>query len=97
MAITGGSYAGAAAASNDIATQLRVIQGWMNQASAVYSEGSGVTNHAIRATFATKVLTGQINVNSLVQSCTAQGITAASTDANIDSTIDAIYNALAGA
>jgi hypothetical protein len=97
MAIVGGLYAAAAAAVADPATFARAQAAWKNQAIAVYNEGPGVTNHAVRAAFATKVVNGTVSWMDLVGAVTAQGVTSASTDANIDTAIASIWNALAGA
>jgi hypothetical protein len=97
MAIAGGSYAGAYGATVDPRVVATVTMALMNQAVSVYTEAGTTPGHAARAAFATKVLTGQANLTALIQAICAQGVTTSSTDAAIDTAVDSLWSALAGA
>lgn len=76
-------------------------------AIAAYSESTGVTGHAARAAFATKVLSSQFDLNGavfgvLTNSTIAGESNSATTgngvpDSDIQFAVNSIYNALAGA
>lgn len=87
--------------------QNRVAIAMMNTAIAVYNEGSGVTGHAARALYATKVLNGNYALTQAIEGVlTSSTIIAEATvatagngiaDADISNQISAMWNALAGA
>lgn len=97
MAITGGTYQSAGDAVGSPSYQQRAQAAWMNNAESVYNEVGTTPNHAVRAQFATKVLTGQVPVMNLLWAVAGQGATPSSTDAQLDTIIGSIWNALAGA
>lgn len=66
-------------------------------AENIYVE-TGVTNHAARAAFATKVVTGQQSLVPLILSaCSFASLTAASTDVTVNNAVASLWNLWAGA
>lgn len=76
-------------------------------ALAAYNENAGVTNHALRAAYATKVLNSQFDLHGAVLGVLTNGTIAAECneastgngvpDGDIQFAVNSIYNALAGA
>lgn len=85
----------------------RVQISMMKSAISIYNEGTGVTGHAARAAYAVKVLGGSYALSQVTQGVlTSATIIAeaqqsvagnAINDADIDTQIAAMWNALAGA
>lgn len=93
------SVAYADAYTNSISAVLaqRVEMSILNTAAAIYSEASATTGHVPRAQFASKCCNAQVNMAQLVRTVCAQGITATSTDAQIDTAVSSVWNLLAAA
>lgn len=76
-------------------------------ALAAYNEGTGVTGHALRAAYATKVLASQFDLQGAVLGVLTNSTIAAESnsavtgngvpDSDIQFAVNSIYNALAGA
>lgn len=90
------AYSDDFATFSDFGFQQRCIMSLYNQAVAIYFESNLTPGHAARAGYATKILSGQINVQQLVIALAAQHLTLASTDAQIDTTVDTLFNSFAG-
>lgn len=85
------------AAAQDPRVISQVTSAIYLEAETVYTE-SGVTNHAARAVFATKVVTGLQNLTPLILSaCAFASLTAASTDTTVNNAVAALWNLWAGA
>lgn len=91
------TYSDDFATFSDTGFQERCVMSINNQAVAIYFESSATPGHAARAAYATKILSGQINVQQLVAALAAQHLTIASTDTQIDTTVDTLFNSFAGA
>lgn len=85
------------AAAQDPRVISQVTSAIYLQAENVYVE-TGVTNHAARAVFATKIVTGLQNLQPLILSaCAFATLTAQSTDAAVSNAVAALWNLWAGA
>ncbi len=85
------------AAAQDPRVIAQVIAGIYAYLETMYAE-TGVTNHAARAIFGTKVATGQQNLTPLIlTACSFGSLTAASTDVAVGNAIAALWNLWAGA
>jgi hypothetical protein len=87
--------------------QWRVQVALMSAANNVYNEGTGVTGHAARATYSTKVMNGEYNLNPIlfgvVSSSTIQANANPTVagygilDTDIQNQVNSMWNTLAGA
>lgn len=85
------------AAAQDPRVIAQVTAAIYAEAQNVYVE-TGVTNHAARAVFATKVVTGQQNFTPLILSaCAFASLTSASSDTTVNNSVASLWNLWAGA
>jgi len=85
------------AASLDPRVIAQVTAAIYTEAQNVETEGTGVTGHTTRAAFATKVVTGQQNLQPLILSACAFGsLNAASTDTTVNNTVATLWNLWSG-
>lgn len=84
--------------ANDPTFQNRTKEAFKVAAIAIYNELTTVPGHAVRAQFATRILNEQMNLIPLIAAVAAADLTlaAASSDAQIESAVASIWNALAG-
>lgn len=85
------------AASLDPRVQAQVTAAIHAQAANVYGEAGTVTGHTTRASFATKVATGIINLQPLIlDACSFATLSATSTDTAVSNAVAALWNEWAG-
>jgi len=92
------SYADAAAAAQESAWWAVVAAAMAAAAAAVYFESDTVAGHALRAQFAQRVATNPFqHAPQVAMSLAAQGVSAASTDDELEAAIASLWNMWAGA
>lgn len=66
-------------------------------AATVYNEGTGVTGHTTRASFANKIANGLVNLQPLIlDACSFASLNAASTDTVVGNAVASLWNEWAG-
>lgn len=80
------------AAAQDPRVIAQVTAAIYAAAENVYTESSTVTNHAGRAAFATKIATGEQNLQPLILSaCSFAGLNSTSTDQTVQNAVAALW------
>lgn len=92
------SYADASAAAQDRAWWGVVAAAMAAAAAAVYFEDENTPSHPLRARFAQGVATSPFqHASQVAMSLAAQGVSAASTDDELEAAIASLWNMWAGA